>query len=249
MYLGFEDLFRLLHPAIAVTFVFPLIGMVLRMAWQTRQRRLQVTDGGKSKIPPAVGQAHLSLGRWLAGAVVGIELLGITRPIVSNIVKKQVWSQAPFKVVLIALVYGATIASLVMLFRVTPKLWRGVFASITGAGVVILSLQEGIYRRDEEWWLSHLYSGIAVTMLMIFSLAIIRDIYEDRSHRWRIVHAALNSVAVLLFIFQGISGTRDLLEIPLSWQEQHIYKCDYPNKKCPDPAPAKQAQILTQPQS
>lgn len=46
-----NDAILLLHPAIAVLFVLPLIGMVINLAWQTRQRRLQNAGGGKSKIP------------------------------------------------------------------------------------------------------------------------------------------------------------------------------------------------------
>ncbi|TAG11991.1 MAG: DUF4079 domain-containing protein, partial [Oscillatoriales cyanobacterium] len=45
----------------------------------------------------------------------------------------------------------------------------------------------------------------------------------------------LNSIAVLLFLGQGMTGTRDLLEIPLSWQKPYIYSCDFPNKTCPKP--------------
>ena len=46
-----EDFFALVHPAIAVIVVFPLIGIVVNRAWLVRQRRLQVIDGEKSKIP------------------------------------------------------------------------------------------------------------------------------------------------------------------------------------------------------
>ncbi len=73
---------------------------------------------------------------------------------------------------------------------------------------------------------------------MILSLAIFPDIYQDRSKRWRIIHAVLNSIALLLFVGQGITGARDLLEIPLSWQELYIYQCDFNNKTCTSPAPA-----------
>lgn len=34
-----------------------------------------------------------------------------------------------------------------------------------------------------------------------------------------------------------MTGTRDLLEIPLSWQEPYIYKFDFVNKICPTPQP------------
>jgi hypothetical protein len=89
MDLNFEDIVLLLHPAIAVTVVFPLIGIVVRMAWQTRARRLEVKAGNKSKISPASGQEHLQLGRWLTGAVVGIYFLGITFPIFEQIHKES----------------------------------------------------------------------------------------------------------------------------------------------------------------
>ncbi|NJP10374.1 MAG: DUF4079 domain-containing protein [Leptolyngbyaceae cyanobacterium RU_5_1] len=239
--MGFEDTLKLLHPAIAVVVVFPLIGMVVRMAWLTRQRRLQVADDGKSRIPPGVGQEHLKLGQWLAAAVVGVELLGITRPMFSKIAADQIWSKDPTKVILILAIYVVTISSLVFLYKARQRLWRGIFATLTGAGVVVLSFQDGIYRRDiepfNEWYVSHFYYGLTAALLMIFSLAIIQDIYQDRTNRWRTVHIVLNCIALLLFIGQGVTGTRDLLEIPLSWQGSHLGQCDFINKKCPEPAP------------
>jgi hypothetical protein len=32
-----------------------------------------------------------------------------------------------------------------------------------------------------------------------------------------------------------MTGSRDLLEIPLSWQKPAIYRCDFANKTCPEP--------------
>jgi Protein of unknown function (DUF4079) len=236
-----QDFLRLIHPILAVTIVFP----ILRMAVLTRDRRLQTQGEGKSKISPGVGQEHLKLGRWLATAVIGIELLGITRPMFKKILgEPPLWSTEPTKFVLILLMYVVAIGSLVVLYQARQKLWRGVFATLCGAAVVVLSLQDGIFRRDNgqqlftgEWYISHFYYGVAATLLMIFSMAIIQDIYQDRTNRWRMVHVVLNSIAVLLFISQGVTGTRDLLEIPVAWQEPHLYQCDFGNKKCPEPAP------------
>lgn len=244
MDLALPDMLRLLHPILAVTVVFPSIGIVVYMALQTRQRRLQLAGGEKSKVPPSVGQEHLMLGRWLAGVVVAIELLGITRPMFNKLITDQIWTQNPTQFVLVLLMYVVAIGSLICLFQARPKLWRGIFATLAGAAIVVLSLQPGIFRRDNgqlfqgEWYVSHWYSGVLVTLLMIFSLAIIQDIYQDRTHRWRVAHTVLNSVAIVLFVGQGITGARDLLEIPLSWQEPFIYQCDFVNKKCPEPAPA-----------
>jgi hypothetical protein len=106
---------------------------------------------------------------------------------------------------------------------------------LTGMGLIILGCQPEIYRRDNEWFVSHYYYGITAALLMIFSVAIVQDIYQDRQNRWRTVHIILNCLALLLFIGQGMTGARDLLEIPLPWQEQYIYQCDFTNKTCPQP--------------
>ena len=230
-----KDAFTLLHPAIAIIFVFPLVGMVINLAWQTRQRRLQTKAEGKSKIPPIVGAEHNRLGNWLTSAVAGIALLGLAHPIIKNILTNKLVSKEPFQVAFIGLMFVATIASLVFLYKSRDKLWRGVFATLTGAGLVILGCQEGVYRLSDQWYWSHYYIGIVAALLMIFSLAIAPAIYKDKSHRWRIIHTVLNCVALLLFIGQGMTGTRDLLQIPLSWQEPYIYQCDFANKTCPTP--------------
>ena len=73
----FSDAILLLHPVIAIVVVFPLIGIVVNRAFQTRQRRLQTKSGEKSKIPPVVGQEHVQLGRWLTVSVVGIVLIAL----------------------------------------------------------------------------------------------------------------------------------------------------------------------------
>lgn len=237
----FADMLLILHPAIAVIFVFPLIGIVVRMAWLTRQRRLTVATENKSKIPPVVGQEHVQAGRWLSGAVVGLALLGLAHPIFSKLTEKQVWTTDPYRAGFIVLMFLATIASLVILYYAKSRRDRAIFATLTGMGLIVLGLQTDpqgnalVFRRDNEWFVSHFYYGITAALLMIFSLAIIQEIYQDRRNRWRTVHIVLNCVALLLFIGQGVTGSRDLLEIPLSWQKHYIYQCDYKNKTCPEP--------------
>ncbi len=233
-----KDFLALIHPALAVVVVFPLIGMVVNFAWQTRQRRLQTAAKDKSKIPPSVGPEHAKLGRWLTGSVVGLTLVGLAYPIFEHILSDRIWSKAPLQVAFIALMFLDTIASLVLLNVAKKKLWRGIFATLTGAGLVILGCQDGVFRRTHEWYWSHYYIGITAALLMIFALAIQEDISKDKSNRWRTLHIILNSFAVLLFVGQGLTGTRDLLDIPLSWQKPYIYTCDFNNKTCPTPAPA-----------
>jgi drug/metabolite transporter (DMT)-like permease len=237
------DYAALVHPAIAVAFVFPLIGIVVNFAWQTRQRRRQTVGEGKSKISPTVNKEHVQIGKRLTGAVVGVCLLGLAYPTFDKAIEKQAFTQQPTEMIFLILMFAATIASLVFLYQAQMRIWRVVFAFLSSLGVLVIGFQdiilgrpagqEWIFRRDYEWQYSHFYYGILVTVLMIVSLAMIQEIYRDRSNRWRYAHIILNCFAILLFIGQGMTGTRDLLEIPLSWQESHVYKCDFVNKTCP----------------
>ncbi|MBD2182443.1 DUF4079 domain-containing protein [Planktothrix sp. FACHB-1355] len=233
----FQDFLALIHPAIAVVIVFPLIGTVVNFAWQTRVRRLQTAAKDKSKIPSSVGPEHIKMGRWLTGWVVGLTLVGLAYHIVEHILSDRTWTKAPLQVAFILLMFLDTIAALVLLYLAKQKIWRGLFATLTGMGIVLLGCQDGVFRRTNEWYWSHYYIGITATLLMIFSLAIVQDIYKDKSNRWRTFHIILNSFALLLFIGQGLTGTRDLLEIPLHWQKTYIFSCDFNNKTCPQAVP------------
>ena len=239
-----SDLLLLLHPLLAITVVFPTIGIVVRMAVQTRQRRLKALTGEKTAIPARVGRDHVAIGRWLSGSVVVLSLIGLAHPIFSKFIEHNLWTKEPFRAIFVVMIFAATSLSLFFLYKSKPKLWRGTFATLTGMGLIVLGSQPEIYRRESEWYVSHYYYGMLAAMLMIFSLAIIQDIHQDRTNRWRNTHIILNCFALLLFIGQGFTGTRDLLEIPLSWQKPYVeslykYECD--KKPCliqPKTAPA-----------
>jgi drug/metabolite transporter (DMT)-like permease len=210
--LGSEDLASLIHPTLVVIFVFPMVGIVSNFAWQTRQRRLAAKQD-KNAIPAIVGREHVKFGRWLAASVVVVSLIALAYSIIyKSFIQKGLWTKNNPQAILIILMFVATIASLVLLLRARPKLWRGIFATLTGIGLVVIGQQDGVWRLSDQWYWSHYYLGIAVSLLMIFSLAIIDDIY--RSITIRNLHIALNCLALLLFIGQGLTGTRDLLEIP-----------------------------------
>jgi hypothetical protein len=218
----FTDWLRIVHPFVA--------GVVIYFAWQTRQRRLQMKAGEKSNISPKAGLEHVNIGKCLTGAVTGIALLGMIHPIFKTIIKKQTWITAPGQVIFIVLMFTATFGSLILLYRAKSKGWRAIFAALTSAGLIILGLQDGIYRRTEEWFFSHYYYGVTVAILMIISLTILPEIY--RSFAWRRIHIILNTIALMLFLGQSVTGVRDLLEIPISWQESTIFSCDFQNQVC-----------------
>lgn len=209
-----EHLTTLIHPILVMVGVFPLIGIVSYFAWETRQRRLAIKAGDKSKIPPLVGKNHLEIGKKLSTAVVIVSLVGLIRPIIAkNIIPNQLWATDLFQLIFIVLIFIFTIATFIFLFLAKKPLWRGIFATLSGMGIVLLGCQDGVFRRTNEWYWSHYYYGIIVSLLMIFSIAIIDDIYKDKSLKWRNIHIILNCVALLLFLGQGMTGARDLFEI------------------------------------
>ncbi|MEL4894610.1 DUF4079 domain-containing protein [Crocosphaera sp. Alani8] len=207
------DFLLIIHPALAVIIVFPLIGIVSYYSLQTRQRRLALANKEKSKIPPIVGTEHVKVGRWLSSAVVTITLFGLAYPIGENIIKNQLWTNNFLQFIFLIVMFVLTAVSLYFLHSARQAHWRGTFATLTGMGIVVLGCQDNVFRRTNEWYVSHYYYGIAASLLMIFSLAIVTDIYKDRSNRWRNAHIILNCFALLLFMGQGITGARDLLEI------------------------------------
>jgi len=159
-------------------------------------------------------------------------------------IANQIWTKEPFRFIFVILMFIATLASLIILYYARPAILRGIFATLTGMGVVVLGCQPEVFRRGFEWYASHYYYGMIATLLMIFSLAIIQDIYQDRHQRWRNAHIILNCLALLLFMGQGATGARDLLEIPLKWQKpyvQQLYEKQCQTQPCTvQPAPTQQ---------
>ncbi len=228
------DWLWLLHPALAVVLVYPLLGMVLRLARQTRDRRLT-----QAKHPPTVGRDHADLGQWLATAVVAIVLLA-EAVVIATAHPLADFEGGLARLGMLTLVLVGSVVALATLWRVKQPLYRASFALLCWAGTIGLGLQPEIYRRsdnplDPVFWQSHFWGGIGLTGLMLFSVACRPEIH--RHLRWRRLHLTANVLAALVFLAQGLTGPRDLLEIPLSWQKPTIYACDYTAQTCPAPAP------------
>jgi len=131
----------------------------------------------------------------------------------------ELWGKSLGQVVLITLMCVARCASMVFLYQARQQLSRGVLGTLTGVALAVWGFQDGIFRRDDEWLVSHFYYGLTAALLMVFSLAIVPEIYQKRSHRRRKTHTVLSCIALLLFLPQGVTGSRDLWEIPLIWQK------------------------------
>ena len=224
------DWLWILHPALAVVVVYPLLGVVMRLAWQTRQRRV-----AKQKHPPTVGRDHSDVGRWLAASVVWLVLIALTVSIASKVPLADFAGGVTRAAQLLVVLLG-TSASLIALWRCQAAVFRFSFSVLTFIGVLALGAQPEVWRVSDDlfsagFWQSHYWSGVAVTGLMLLSLSARREITRDL--RVRRLHVTASILAVVLFLMQGVTGTRDLLEIPLSWQKPAVYGCDFVLQTCP----------------
>jgi hypothetical protein len=228
------DWLWILHPALMVTVAYPLLGVVLHLARRTRQRRL-----GRSRLPASSGPEHSDLGRALAVAVVLIEVLALAVVIGTKAPVGQ-FSGGFGRLAGLGLIALGTLAALAALLRLQRPGGRAGFALLTWAGVLTLGGQNEVWRLSDDplspaFWQSHYWGGAGLTGLLLFALAARPEIQRDL--RWRRLHVGANALAALLFLAQAISGSRDLLEIPLSWQTPAIQACDFARQLCPTPAP------------
>tara|TARA_B100000073_G_scaffold85223_1_gene65980 strand:- start:3201 stop:3890 length:690 start_codon:yes stop_codon:yes gene_type:complete len=224
------DWLWILHPALAVVVVYPLLGVVMSLAWQTRQRRV-----AKQKHPPTVGRDHSDVGRWLAASVVWLVLIALAVSIASKVPLADFAGGVTRAAQLLVVLLG-TSASLIALWRCQAAVFRFSFSVLTFIGVLALGAQPEVWRVSDDlfssgFWQSHYWSGVAVTGLMLLSLSARREITRDL--RVRRLHVTASILAAVLFLMQGVTGTRDLLEIPLSWQKPAVYRCDFVLQTCP----------------
>jgi hypothetical protein len=230
-----KDWLWILHPAIAVAVIYPLIGMVARLGLRTRQRR-----EGLVAAPASAGREHSDLGRWLALGVVASVLLALSMVIATAAPLAQFRGGASRAGQLMLVLLGS-VAALAALLRANGKGLRLAFTLITWLGVLTLGAQPEVFRRNDnplqsDFWSSHYWSGVAVVGLMLFSLGARTEIL--REPRWRRIHVGASVLAGVLFVGQAISGSRDLLELPLHWQKPALAACDWATRVCPTPGSA-----------
>ena len=209
--------------------IYPLIGVVVRLGVQARQRRV-----AGANLPVSTGRDHSDLGQWLSLGVVAICLISLTVVIATANPVAEFKGGVARAIELLLVPVGTSIC-LLALWRSSSKPLRLIFAFITWAGVLGLGAQPEVWRLSDnplkiEFWQSHYWAGVAVVGLMLFSLGARQEIL--RQLRWRRIHVAANLLVALLFVIQGITGTRDLLEIPLRWQKPALAACDWNAQIC-----------------
>ncbi|HGY5556042.1 MAG TPA: DUF4079 domain-containing protein [Prochlorococcus sp.] len=214
------DWIWLLHPILAVALIYPLLGVVLSLSLQTRNRRLK----RQNNIPAKVGREHSLLGRWLSAGVVSIVLLALAVMISSEKSLSELEGGINRAVRLLVVLVGSCIA-LISTWRDKRPAYRASCSLLCWAGVIYLGMQPEVYRLSDnpleaEFWQSHFWGGVGLVGLMLLSLASRQEIVGNLAWRW--VHITANCLAVVIFVAEAITGPKALLEIPLNWQKPLI---------------------------
>ena len=231
------DWFSLLHPVLVILFVYPVVGATIRLGILVREKRLGITQQ-----PALVPREHADHGRWFTASVVVAVLIALVYSFISKAVEPgAVFAGGLPRLISLMLVAVGTLVALLALLKVKQPLLRTSFTLLTWAGLLGLGAQPEIWRLSDNpfsasFWSSHYWSGVLLTGLLLFNLAARPEI--TRHLRWRRLHVASNLLIMVLLAVQAITGSRDLLEIPLSWQKPAIYRCDFQNRTCPEPAAA-----------
>ena len=208
--LSADDWLLLLHPALMILFVYPVVGATIRLGILARERRLDLNP-----IAATVPAEHVDHGRWVGTGAMVASLLALAanlaRAKASGAVEGVGISAAG--VALAALAIGGCLA----LWRVRGARARGVCVLLSGAGLLMLAMQPPLWFQGvnpaSRLWGSHTWGGLLLISLFLFAMAAAPEIRSRPA--WRQLHTAAAFLMALLLAVQAISGSRDLMVLGL----------------------------------
>jgi hypothetical protein len=196
------DWLVLLHPLFAILFIYPVAGTVVRLGLLARERR----TGHNLQLPPTVSTEHWQHGRWLTGAVLLAALVGSGVDL--YVIHEHPPELPAWELLSIAL---GSLAALAGLWLVRSTQQRLTWALLCWAGLLAVAAQHGHLAAAP--WRSHTWLGVLLAALLLLNLAIRAEI--SRSQLIRRLHLAANLLVTLLLAMVAITGSRDLLVLPL----------------------------------
>lgn len=195
----------LLHPVLAILFIYPVAGAAIRLGILAREKR----TGYNPALPATVPTEHWQHGRWLVSAMVVAILLAYLVSFLADPTGIS-WNQG----LLLVLAGGGCFIALLALWTVQRPALRASFTALCLGGLLGLGSQPQIQRLADhplqlDFWRSHYWAGVLLTALLLFSLAI-RPLIPEVS-RLRRLHVSAMLLGCVLFAVVAITGCRDLL--------------------------------------
>ena len=204
----------LLHPVVVILFVYPVVGATIRLGILVREQRLGITQQ-----PALVPVEHADHGRSVTTGVVVAVLIALAWCFAAAWLDPlRGLTGGPLRLLQLALVAAAALASCLLLWRVKHPALRAVFGLLAWVALLSLGTQPEIPRLSDnpfhtDFWRSHGWSGLLLSGLLLFSMAAKPEI--QASPRMRRLHVALAFLVALLLAVQAITGSRDLLALGL----------------------------------
>ena len=201
------DWWALLHPALMILFVYPVVGATIHLGILVREKRLGITEQ-----PDRVPFEHADHGRWLCTGTVVAVLAAL------------LWSHAQAALplaqhaALLLLALGC-LGSVLALWRLRTAALRAASALFCWLALLVLGLQPGVVRLNDNpftaaFWQSHFWAGWLLCGLLLLSTSARPEL--QRSLVWRRWHVAAAGLTALLLAMLAISGCRDLLAMSIS---------------------------------
>ena len=146
----------LLHPVLAILFVYPVAGATIRLGILAREKRTDYNPALLDTVPTE----HWQHGRWLVSSAVVITLWSYLVIAWRNGLglNPALWAAGL-----------GTLAALLALWRVSTDPLKASFTLLCWGGLIGLGTQLPI--GDLPFWSSHFWSGVLLIGLLLFSLA------------------------------------------------------------------------------
>ncbi len=192
----------LLHPALMILFVYPVVGATIRLGILVREKRLDLNP-----IAATVPGEHVDHGRWVTtGTVVAVVLAVLALRVQDGV--------TVVNAAILALIVGA-LGGCLALWRLRRPALRAAAAFLSwGALAVLVAPPPLMWAGGGPWdrvWGNHGSSGVMLTGLLLFAMAAAPEIRS--SPAWRRLHTGAAVLIALLLAVQAISGSRDLLTL------------------------------------
>ena len=191
----------LVHPVLVILFVYPVIGATIRLGILARERRLQLNP-----IAPTVPVEHVEHGRWATGGLLLAVLFALGHGLAVGGAGLATWLVVSFQAAAVAAAFVALLRTRRLMFRLLCAWGCWLF-------LLLISLQPLLMEErsllPSAIWESHAWGGLTLLALLLFTMAVQREI---AGRLWmRQLHVSLNVLVALLLATQAITGTRNLL--------------------------------------
>ena len=191
----------LVHPVLIILFVYPVIGATIRLGILARERRLQLNP-----IAPTVPVEHVEHGRWATGGLLLAVLFALGHGLAVGGAGLATWLVVSFQAAAVAAAFVALLRTRRLMFRLLCAWGCWLF-------LLLISLQPLLMEErsllPSAIWESHAWGGLTLLALLLFTMAVQREI---AGRLWmRQLHVSLNVLVALLLATQAITGTRNLL--------------------------------------